>query len=133
MYVGKCKLQTTCVSLLCIFLKAFCDMRAARARAIYAHSFFSNMRALVCLSYARIRDFSSLTITAVLKNRCLQPSLFVVNYNQSIFIFLNCSECCFRIIYIIRYIKLLQIIYNTTVQRYRVELRTVISYFICNM
>ena len=29
-------------------------MRAARVRAIYAHSFFSNMRALACLSYARI-------------------------------------------------------------------------------
>ena len=29
-------------------------MRAARARAIYAHSFFSHMRALAYLSYARI-------------------------------------------------------------------------------
>ena len=29
-------------------------MRAARARAIYAHSFVSHMRALACLSYARI-------------------------------------------------------------------------------
>ena len=32
-------------------------MRAAQARAIYAHSFFSNMRALACLSYARIMVF----------------------------------------------------------------------------
>ena len=34
------------------------------------------------------RGFSSLTITAFVKNRYLQPSLFVVNYYQSIFIFL---------------------------------------------
>ena len=35
---------------------------------------------------AGIKDVSSLTITAFVKNRYLQPSLFVVKY-QSIFIF----------------------------------------------